>query len=123
MFTSKKNLKRLVIVSIALTLLVATFHISAVSTTNVGKEHILGVFSAVQMKNRRKLLDIEPIKMNVPTTRTKSLPLLADQAILSSDFDCQYPAHGRFRIFLSGRYEPEVAEQGPLLQIIAVPEQ
>jgi hypothetical protein len=92
LITSKKISKRLVITAIALTLLIATLQMSALSTMNVGKEDKIEKFSAVQMKSRRQPLDIEAIRMDVPATRTTRQTLLADQSIFSSDFDCQYPA-------------------------------
>ena len=92
MFTSNKNSKRLVIATIALTLLVSTFQISALSTTNIEKEDTTGIFSAVKMENRRQRLEVQATPMSVPTTRVAPLSLLADQPIMSSDFDCQYPA-------------------------------
>jgi hypothetical protein len=92
LITSMKISKRLVITAITLTLLVATLQMSAMSTTNVEKQDNIEKFSAVQMKSRRQPLEVKATRMNVPTTRVAPLILLVDQSILSSDFDCQYPA-------------------------------
>jgi len=84
--------KRLVIATIALTLLLATFQISAMSTDDIEKKDTTGILSALKMESRRQPLEVEATRMNVPTTRSAPLTLLADQPIMISNFDCQYPA-------------------------------